>query len=280
MVKPIRIQDYAVGIFKMAFTKSALKKAIKKNYVKVNGEIISTATFLNSNDCISLEIPETTKHKKPFICSLNILFEDDYLAIIEKPAGLLVSGNSFKTVSNALIQNLKSSGLSDATKPQPVHRLDYGTTGALLIGKTKQSIISLNKLFENKAVTKTYLAITIGNIKDFGSITNPIEQKTAISHFKVLQRESSKRFKILNLLKLNLETGRKHQLRIHLSQLGNPILGDKTYGKESLILKGKGIYLHAYKIEFVHPFTKKGISVKTEIPKRFLKIFKETNSFD
>ena len=273
-----RLQDYGVGIFKLAATKSALKKVIKKGFVKVNNLLASTATYITNGDIITLEIPKTEAPKKQFLCKLNILFEDDYLAIIEKPAGLLVSGNTFKTVTNALVQNLKPSIETDRTKPQPVHRLDYGTTGVLLIGKTTASIIALNNLFANKTISKTYLAITIGDMSKTGTINNPIDNKTAISHFTVIDNVISKRFKSLNLLELKLETGRRHQLRKHLSGINNQILGDKDYGKETLKLKGKGIYLHAYQLEFIHPFTKEEISIKTEFPKRFSKIFCQSTS--
>ena len=137
--------------------------------------------------------------------------------------------------------------MSDATTPQPVHRLDYATTGILLVGKTNNSIRALNKLFEDKTIKKTYYAITIGKMyQKNGVVTSNINGKTAKSYYKVIQTVESKRFEKLNLVELSPATGRRHQLRIHLSEIGNPILSDKTYGTEPLILKGKGMYLHAY----------------------------------
>ncbi|WP_317162715.1 RluA family pseudouridine synthase [Winogradskyella endarachnes] len=214
-----------------------------------------------------------SSHKK-FNFKLNVIFEDDYLAVIHKPAGILVSGNHFKTIANALIQNLEPSSLPDATKPQPVHRLDYATTGILLTGKTSTSIRTLNKLFETKQIRKTYFAVTIGNMPNTEDIiTSSIDGKSATSQYKVIKTVSSPRFAKLNLVKLEPQTGRRHQLRIHLSQLGNPILGDKDYGIKDLILHGKGMYLHACALEFTHPFTKENINLKSELPKRFEKIF-------
>ena len=202
-----------------------------------------------------------------------MLWEDDHLAVIHKPAGILVSGNRFKTIANALDQNLQKSSLPDATKPQPVHRLDYETTGVLLVGKTSSSIRALNKMFEEKAVRKTYYAITIGEMNDRGTITSAIDGKEAQTDYEVCESVTSPRFNKLNLVKLEPQTGRRHQLRKHLSGIGNPILGDKDYTPENLILKGKGIYLHAYSLQFTHPFTGKDAHVEAELPLRFTNIF-------
>ena len=170
-------------------------------------------------------------------------------------------------------QNIKPSDLPDAIKPQPVHRLDYATTGILLVGKTSSSIRTLNKMFEDKKVAKTYYAVTIGEMNDQGKITSEIDSKQSQSKYKVFESVFSKRFGKLNLVELKPQTGRRHQLRKHLSSLHNPILGDSAYGIENLILNGKGLYLHAYSLSFTHPFTNEQIYVKDEFPQRFKKIF-------
>ncbi len=201
------------------------------------------------------------------------MFEDDYLAAIHKPAGIEVSGNKFKTLANALPKNLEPSSLSDATIPQPVHRLDYATTGIVLVGKTASSIRALNKLFEEKKIVKTYYAITIGNMKPNGRIETAIDGKPAQSDYEVIKSVPSERFGFLNLVKLHPKTGRRHQLRKHLFSIDHPILGDKDYGLDGLVLKGKGIYLHALTLEFDHPFTKKPIHITDGLPEKFGKIF-------
>jgi 23S rRNA pseudouridine1911/1915/1917 synthase len=273
MHTPARLQEYGVGIFRTIPTKSALKKALKKELITVNGITASTATFIRGDETICLNVLEKPVPKKIFICKLKVLFEDDYLALIHKPSGILVSGNKFKTITNALPQNLKPSTLTDAARPQPVHRLDYATTGILLIGKTYSSIRTLNKLFENKAVKKTYFAVTIGEILPRGTIDSSIDGKASQSDYRLLESVTSKRFGKLNLVQLEPKTGRRHQLRKHLASIGAPILGDAEYGKEDLVLKGKGLYLHAFSLQFVHPFTKQEVHLKDELPKKFAKIF-------
>lgn len=273
LLAPIRLQEYGVGIFNAASTKSALKKALKKKLIRVNDVVATTATYIKGGECISLSISEETIPKKKLILQLDVLFEDDYLAVIHKPASILVSGNSFKTIANALVSNIKKSNRSDTTKPQPVHRLDFETTGILLIGKTSSSIRALNKLFKDKTIKKTYFAITIGEMERRGDITHDIDDKPSQSRYTVCETVTSSRFGTLNLVQLEPQTGRRHQLRKHLSQLGHPILGDKVYGIEPLILNGKGLYLHAYSLRFVHPFTNEELCLKDELPKRFRKIF-------
>ena len=272
---PVRLQEYGVGLFVAIPTKSALKKALKKEQILVDGELATTATIIKGGETILFTPLEVHDPGKALNLDLKVVFEDDYLAAILKPAGILVSGNSFRTIANALAGNLNKSQQADAVAPQPVHRLDYATTGILLAGKTAESIRRLNKLFENKEIEKTYYAIAIGAMAHTGRIKEPIGDKEAITYFTREDTVESKRFQHLNLVQLKPHTGRRHQLRIHLAGLGNPILGDKDYSSESMLLKGKGMYLHAYSVTFVHPFTKEPLTLTTPLPERFRKIFKQ-----
>ena len=270
---PIRLQEYGVGIFMSVPTKSALKKVIKKKYVEVDNIIATTATYIRGGETITLAIPNEISSSKKLVFPLQVLYEDEHLAILHKPAGILVSGNGFKTIAHALPQNLQPSALTDVTKPQPVHRLDYATTGVLLTGKTGSAIRNLNQLFENKKIQKVYYAVTIGEMPPHGKINAPIDGKPSESFFEVIQTVTSEKYGFLNLVKLDPKTGRRHQLRKHLASIGNPILGDQMYGKEGLILTGKGLYLHAYSLDFTHPFTEEQIYIKDNLPERFTKIF-------
>ena len=274
-ITPIRLQEYGVGIFEAFLTKSAWKKALKKKYITVDDAVATSATFIHGGETIKLIIPEEKSSGRKLILPLQVLFEDEHLAMIRKPGGILVSGNIFKTIANALPQNLKPSTLPDASTPQPVHRLDYATTGILLAGKTRSSIRLLNKMFENKEIQKTYYAVAIGEMEECGKITSEIDDRKALSNYSVRQRVTSKRFGKLNLVQLEPVTGRRHQLRKHLSGIGNPILGDKDHGREGFILQHKGLYLHAASLQFKHPFTGKEINIEDELPRKFKKIFPE-----
>lgn len=271
--KPIRFQEYVVGIFKTIPTKSGIKKAIKKELIFIDGVLATTSKYISGQEKIELFESENSSTFERLKLDLEVLFEDETLAIIYKPAGILVSGNKFVTIANGLTQNLKKSNLSDGVKPQPIHRLDYPTSGVLLVGKTSSSIFELGKLFKNREIEKTYFAITVGKMNASGEIDSEVDNKNAITHFKILKSVKSERFRYLNLVKLQPKTGRKHQLRKHLLEIGNPILGDKEYFLKEKILKGKGLYLHASTLDFIHPFTKQKISISKGFPKKFKMIF-------
>ncbi|MFK7758134.1 MAG: RluA family pseudouridine synthase [Flavobacteriales bacterium] len=272
--KPVRLQEYGVGIFYSCPTKSALKKKLSKKLIKVNGQIASTATFISGGEEIVLLDHEMPALKRKLELTLNVLYEDEHMAAIYKPAGIQVSGNKFKTIANALSRNLKMSMQVDACRPQPVHRLDYPTTGVLLVGKTASSIRLLNGMFEEKKVQKTYLAVAMGVMKvTNGEMNMPIDQKEASTVYEVLETVESKRFKALNLVKLYPQSGRRHQIRKHLSGMQNAILGDADYSPEKSLLKGKGLYLHAYSVELEHPFTHDKLTITAEVPEKILKLF-------
>ncbi len=270
---PIRIQEYGIGIFDACPTRSALKKAIKKRYVKVNGVVSGTGKYIRGGEAISLTLPVENNTDRKLSLSLDVLFEDDYLALVHKPAGIPVSGNKFKTIDQALSQNLRYSSQSDAVTPQPIHRLDYETTGVLLIGKSAASIRELNKLFENHQIEKIYFAVTMGEMNSYGTVDSAIEGRPAQSQYKVMQTVSSKRFGHLNLVQLKPLTGKRHQLRIHMLKTGNPVLGDRLYGVGEMMLHGKGLYLHAFSLKFRHPATGEIVHVADELPGKFKKIF-------
>ena len=270
----IRFQEYGVGIFNTIPTKSGIKKAIKKGLIFIDENLATTSKYISGGEKIELFESEKSSTFERLKLDLEVLFEDDYLAIIHKPAGILVSGNKFITIANGLTQNLKKSNQFDAVKPKPVHRLDYPTSGLLLVGKTSASIQYLNKLFENKKIQKTYFAVTIAKMKSKGSISCSIDNRESLTDYEVLESAKSDRFEFLNLVKLSPKTGRKHQLRIHLLSIGNPILGDKQYFLENKILKGKGLYLHAASLDFTHPITKEKLTISKELPKKFRNIFR------
>lgn len=276
--KPVRLQEYGVGIFEGLDTKSAWKKALKKGGVRVNNTPGTSATYICGGELIEWQPLPKKPSSKALILPLEVLYEDAHMAAIYKPAGLLVSGNSFKTLARALEQNVKPSHEKDACLPQPVHRLDYPTTGLLLVGKTTTAIRAFNSAFEQKKMDKTYLAICIGSLKNEGTLVSPVDAKPAQAYFKCLAKVPSSRFGSLSLVLLHPKTGRRHQLRKQLAALGHPILGDQTYGVSPLILKGKGLFLHAFSIGFKHPNNGENMYIEAPLPKRFLNIFPQTEA--
>lgn len=272
--KEERLSDFAVGKFSTITSKKGIKKAIKKGLIFIDEKQGFTGDYIRGGETIDLYQTTEEKHKPVIDLQLDVVFEDDYLAIVYKPAGITVSDNKKWTLEHALPFNLKPSLQKDSlTYPEPIHRLDYPTSGAILIGKTKSSVIALNKFFENREIQKIYHAITIGNMDLEGECNTPIDGKVSRSLYTVLETVVSEKYECLNLVKLTPHTGRKHQLRKHMTELGNPIFGDAQYGKKDLILKGKGLYLHASSLEFLHPFTQKIISISIPLPKKFLKVF-------
>ncbi len=269
----LRIQDFDASPYTRIQSKSAWKKALKKKRITIDCNIASTADFLTGGETIDLY--EDSSQQKPVIdIPLEVLFEDDYLALVHKPSGITVSGNKKWTLENALPKNLRPSSQADALqRPEPIHRLDHPTSGILLIGKTSKAVILLNRLFEIKKIKKTYLAVTIGAQKKSGVITTPIDQKASKTTYTILDSLDSQKFQALHLVQLQPETGRKHQLRKHLSQHGNPILGDIHYGIRGKISTGNGLYLHAYALQFTHPFLNKKLAFKTSPPEKFKRLF-------
>lgn len=257
-------------------SRAGIKKAIKKKFVFVDGSIAQTATLLHGGE--KIELFGLVESKPVFELTLKVVFEDNHLAVVYKPAGILVSGNKFQTLENALPFNLLKSPEPDALlNPLPVHRLDYPTTGLLIIGKTASCVIALKRMFGNKKIKKTYTAVTYGKMIAKGTINEPIDDKESVSEYKVLKTLKSDRYNFLNLVELNPKTGRRHQLRKHLASIGAPIFGDIDYGITGLISKGNGLYLHASKLQFTHPVTHQQIILEAELPKKFKRLFSEPN---
>ena len=272
-----RLSDYVAGKFVSISSKKGMKKAISKGLVKVNEQRGTTGKYVNAGDIITLHADPLIEKKVTTKVELDVLFEDDHLAIIHKPAGIIVSGNKRHTIENALPHNLTKSELPDALpRPLPVHRLDFPTSGTLLIAKTSSAVTELGNMFARREIIKKYHAITQApkgvDLDDKGTIDKEIKGKSAVTEFKVINRIASPKFNQLVLLELSPSTGRRHQLRIHLSDKGTPILGDKTYGIEGQILKGKGLFLHASELSFKHPFADDTVTAASPLPAKFDRI--------
>lgn len=278
--EPQRLSDYLPGKFLSISSRKGIKKAIEKKLVHVNGSAGRTSKYINGGEEIILYESKVELRKPIIDIPMDIIYEDEHMAIINKPPGLVVSGNKLRTVENALPNLLqKSNEIDGLLRPHPAHRLDFPTSGLLIIGKTRSSVTALNLLFEKRQISKTYLAVTIGDMKATeGRIENSIRKKSAVTEYKCLYSVDSKKFEKLNLVELSPVTGRRHQLRIHMHENGNSLLGDNTYfieGKKSI---GNGLYLHAYSLSFQHPISKSDINVTAPLPPKFTKIFGKENT--
>jgi RluA family pseudouridine synthase len=265
----IRFLDYAVQVVTTLISRNGIKKAIKSGQLLLNGKAVESGRYIQSGDVIT-HIQINEKNSRVFELVLPVIYEDEHMALINKPAGFSVSGNYFRTIRNALPFNLKRSNESDALpSPMPVHRLDNQTSGLLLIAKTKTAQVNLGEQFEEKSIQKTYQAIVLGNISGKDIISIPIEGKTAKTCYEVLKTVPSLKFEALSLVKLMPATGRTHQLRIHLSLIGHPILGDKLYTAPEKLLRKKGLFLAACAIRFLHPVTNNHMDFEIARPNKF-----------
>jgi len=268
-IADIRLVDYVVYIFPEIPSRSAAKKSIKRGEILINSNKSEQGEWVKTGQVISL-IDLQNKPPKIFELKLEIVFEDDHLAVINKPASISVSGNKYKTIVNALPFNLKTSKSDDALKwPLPVHRLDYPTSGLLLIAKTRSAQIQLGKQFEKRQVKKVYRAIIAGDIPKKGIINQSIDGQDAVTEYKLLISEPSLKVDAVSLVQLMPLTGRTHQLRIHLSEIGHPIIGDDKYGNDLPLLKGKGLFLSAIGLEFAHPITNEKCKFQIDQPQKF-----------
>ena len=269
-------------------TRVMAQKLIEQGNVKVNGKNVKTSYKLNENDKVEVEIPEVKEVSiEAQDIPVEVLYEDNDIIVVNKPKGLVVhpaNGNPDGTLVNALMKICKGtlSGIGGEIRPGIVHRLDKDTSGVLIVAKNDKAHLALCEQIKNREVKKTYLALTRGIIKENEATINmPIGRSTtdrkkmavvktgkeAITHFKVIER-----FKENTLLEINLETGRTHQIRVHLSQIGYPIVGDMVYSNGKNKFGVQGQMLHAWKIKFMHPITGKEMEIEAPLPQYFEKI--------
>ncbi len=269
-------------------SRSKIQSLIKEEKILVNNHLEKNSYLVRENDEITLEYVETENHLKPEKMDLNIVYEDNDIIVINKPNGLVVHpapGNYEHTLANGLAYYSNSlSDINGEFRPGIVHRIDAYTTGLLVVAKNNKAHEVLSLELAKKEVKRTYLALVWGVItEDSGTIDAPIGRdpsdrkkmainpkgKEAVTHFKVLER-----FKKATLLEVYLDTGRTHQIRVHMDYIKHPIVNDPVYGKRELIDE-TGQCLHAMKLELVHPTTKEKMEFTCDAPECFKNILEK-----
>ena len=264
------------------YSRSQIKQLLDGGNITVNGKTEKAKYKVKSGDVIRLEEPETkTLELRPENIPLDIVYEDDDVIVINKPQGMVVHpapGHDEHTLVNALLYHCPLSTINGTFRPGIVHRIDKDTSGLLMVAKNDKAHRSLTKQLKDKTNIREYVALVHGRIaEDEGTINAPIgrslkdrkkqavvkDGRNAVTHFEVL-----KRYRDYTFVKCILETGRTHQIRVHMKYIGHPLVGDPLYGPKKTI-KGNGQFLHAGKPGFVHPTTGKLLIFEAPLPKIF-----------
>lgn len=267
-------------------TRSAIVKLIEEENITVNGAVPNKNLKLKAGDRVELFVPEPVlPEAKPENIPLDIVYEDDDLLVVNKPRGMVVhpaAGNADGTLVNALLYHCGDSlsGINGVLRPGIVHRIDKDTSGLLIVAKNDFSHKLLAEQIKEHSFTRKYRAVVCGNIKDDeGTINAPIgrhpterkkmavtmkNSREAVTHYKVLER-----FGKYTYVELTLETGRTHQIRVHMAYIGHPVAGDPVYGGKKYLASLNGQCLHAFFISFVHPRTGETLTLSAPLPEYF-----------
>lgn len=276
-------------------SRSYIQKLLKEGAVLVNGKAVKTSYKLNAGDEILVRIPDPEPMDiLPEDIPLDILYEDEDILVINKPKGMVVHpspGHDSHTLVNAVLYHCggRLSGINGVLRPGIVHRIDMDTTGSLLICKNDHAHQILADELKTHHITRRYHAVVHGNLKDDAGTVNapigrhPVDRKkmstkapngrSAVTHYRVLER-----FGNYTYIECELETGRTHQIRVHMSSIGHPILGDAVYGPAKCPFKLEGQTLHAKILGIVHPVTGKYMEFDAPLPEYFETLLKRLRS--
>lgn len=272
-------------------SRSYIQQLISNKMVSVNGNVKKSNYKLRKNDIIKITIPDPVGlNIEPEDIKLDIVYEDSDIIVVNKPQGMVVHpapGLYSGTLVNALLNHCKDlSGINGVMRPGIVHRIDKDTSGVLVVAKNDNAHNKLAYQFKEHSIIREYVALTEGIIKEDGTVDAPLgrhpvdrikmavvsDGRRAVTHYNILNK-----FKNNTLLKCVLETGRTHQIRVHMAYIGHPLVGDPVYGYKKQKFKLEGQMLHAKKLGFIHPSSGKYVEFETDLPpyfKRILNILK------
>lgn len=280
----IRIDTYISN--ETNYSRTKISKIIKEGKVLVNKKIVPASYKVKENDIIEFdEIEDQEIDINPEKMDLDIVYEDEYLAIINKKSGVVVHpavGNYNHTLVNGLMYHFNTISNKKTIRPGIVHRLDKDTSGLMIVAKNDEIHEKLSNMIREKQVERKYLALVWGILKhEKGTIDAPIgrdinnrqkytvtdiNSKDSVTHFKTIER-----LKEVTLVECKLDTGRTHQIRVHMEYIGHPIVNDPVYGRRKII-NDFGQMLHSKSIKLIHPVTKETLSFEVEPPKEFNEI--------
>lgn len=282
----VRLDKYLINTQDMS--RSKIQKLIDNDYILVNNKSVKSSYIVKDEDIITINDYEENSDILPENMPLDIVYEDEYLLVVNKPSGMVVhpaSGNYTGTLVNALMYHCNNnlSRVNGNVRPGIVHRIDADTSGLLLVAKNDMVHNDLAKQISEKSVVRKYICLVHGIIfEDSATIDAPIgrdekdrkkmcvtgdNSKDAVTHIRVLER-----YKDATLIECVLETGRTHQIRVHMNYINHPVVNDPVYGYNKMDDKEFGQMLHAKEIGFVHPITKEFMDFKVDPPKRFYEI--------
>lgn len=251
-------------------SKAGAHKAVRRGEVHIDGATTDPGALVRPGMRIDV-VPPTRPAPPALALTIPVVWEDDAVAVVDKPPGLVVMGARARTLERALRGNLTPSSAADALPwPRPVHRLDGATGGLVVCAKTRRAQVALGHQFEDREVGKRYRAVVLGRLDGEGVVDTPLGGRDARTRWAAARHARCLRTEWLTLVDLWPETGRTHQLRRHLHGLGHPILGDALYtAGESLVLRRRGLFLWAVEVTFAHPDTGVATPVSIGTPPKF-----------
>lgn len=275
----------------LEFTRNRVQNLIKRGHIRSDGRKLKSSMNVQKGDkfLVDVQVSENAMYLRAEPVDFEVVYEDEYLLVINKPAGLVVHpspGNWRNTLVNGLVYRYPELKLlTDWLRPGIVHRLDSGTSGLMVVARTQKMSKDLQKLFANREVDKNYIALAHGKPKRLeGTISGPLDRdpdnflkmavvlggKSSLTGYKVLWTKNN-----ISMVKFKLFTGRTHQIRVHFSALGCPLVGDTVYGAPKEEAELGRVYLHSWKLSFVHPATNERMTFRQNIPECFIEYIKQ-----